>query len=168
MAPKETSDGQAGPLSMARAAEEAAYTLAVQAYLWGVPFIYDEIFHNIGGTRGQQPLRVFVKGVADLAAAVEAQKGFQLMPLSAYLRHGLAYAPPEESLYSVPPSPPVEAPEGLRFFEELGHWMKFWLPAATDRSDTLVGVFRQIGLSAARGFEWRTLEEPAKRGLARD
>ncbi len=95
---------------------------------------YDEIFHKIGGTRGQEPgvylvtgpdfsgtvpgemtqvcsrtrwgaaaVRVFVNGEADLEAAVEAQKGFHLMPLSAYLRQGLAYQPDEASLYTYRP-----------------------------------------------------------------
>ncbi|MEJ1963513.1 MAG: DUF1214 domain-containing protein [Gammaproteobacteria bacterium] len=273
MADKVTTAATSAPLTTEQASEEAAYTLGVQAYLWGVPFVeyaktgvgglearavalnsfrkypvlktakdrfvvtpnnvtidgygvcdlrdepavifvprltedrwyivqlgdyYDEIFHNIGGTKGQQPgaylvtgpdfsgtipgemtqlrsrtrwaaaaLRVFVKGGADLPAAVEAQKGFHLMPLSAYLRHGLSYTPPDASLYALPPLPSAEAPENLRFFEDLGHWMKFWLPSTTDRSDALVNTFQQIGLSCARGLEWQTLGEPAKRGLAR-
>ena len=112
-------------------------------------------------------LRVFVKGEADLPAAVEAQKGFHLMPLSAYLRRGLAYQPAEASLFALPPLPPGRAPDNLRFFEELGHWMNFWLPPATDSSDGLVNTFQQIGLSAGRGFLWNTLDEPVKRGLAR-
>jgi hypothetical protein len=41
------------------------------------------------------------------------------------------------------------------------------LPASTDTDDTLVALFRQIGLSARKGFEWRILDEPMKRGLAR-
>src|SRR4051794_34698962 len=89
---------------------------------------YDEIFHNIGGTKGQQPgvyivtgpdfngaipgemtqlrsrtrwaaaaLGVFVKGEADLPAAAEAQRGFHL-----------------------PPLPPANAPDNLRFFRGTG------------------------------------------------
>jgi hypothetical protein len=273
MASKTKIESSAATMSADKAREEAAYTLGVQAYLWGVPFVeyaktgvgglkshavalngfrkypalktakdrfvvtpnnvtidgygicdltdepaviyvprltedrwyivqlgdyYDEIFHNIGGTKGQQPgvyivtgpdfkgaipgemtqlrsrtrwaaaaLRVFVKGEADLPAAVEAQKGFHLMPLSAYLRRGLAYEPRESSLFALPPVPAARAPDNLRFFEGLGHWMKFWLPAATDSSDALVNSFQQIGLSAAKGFLWDTLGEPVKRGLAR-
>jgi hypothetical protein len=49
---------------------------------------------------------VFVNGVADLPAAVEAQKGFHLMPLSAYLRHGLAYQPDEATRYALRCRPP--------------------------------------------------------------
>ena len=259
-----------GVMSAEQAREEAAYTLGVQAYLWGVPLVeygkteieglkvgafhinsfrmypalktakdrfvvtpnnvtidgyasfdvreepavifvpklteerwyivqlgdrFDEIFHNIGGTKGQQPgvyvitgpdfdgpipgemtqlrsrsrmgaaaLRVFVKGEADLPGAVEAQRGFQLMPLSAYLKHGLAYEP-EKSATLEPP--PEDAPEELRFFEALGHWMKLWLATSWDSSDALISSFHQIGLGVAKGFQWQTLDEPTKRGLAR-
>jgi hypothetical protein len=44
---------------------------------------------------GAAALRIFVKGEADLPKAIEAQKGFRLMPLSGYLREGLAYQPPK-------------------------------------------------------------------------
>jgi hypothetical protein len=85
---------------------------------------FDEIIHNVGGTKGPQPgvyvitgldftgqvlgetirvasrtkfgavgVRVFANGEADLPTAVEVQQGFHLMPLSAYLRDGLAYKP---------------------------------------------------------------------------
>ena len=156
---------------------------------------FDEIFHNVGGTKGQQPgvyvitgpdfhgpipgemtrlhtrtrvgvaaVRVFVNGAADLPSAVEAQRGFHLMPLSAYLEHGLTYQPPK----SPPLQPaPQDAPEALRYFERLGYWMQRWLGRSTDASDTLVASFRQIGLSVARGFEWRGLDEGTRRGLAR-
>jgi hypothetical protein len=59
------------------------------------------------------------------------------------------------------------APEEVPFFEALGHWMQRWLPVAADASDTLVSSFHQIGLSVAKGFEWRTLDKPVQRGLAR-
>lgn len=273
MAGEATTKKAAGTMSAEQAREEAAYTLGVQAYLWGVPITeyaktgvsglkaravalnsfrkypalktakdrfvvtpnnvtidgygvcdlkdepavifvpkltedrwyivqfgdyYDEIFHNIGGTKGQQPgvyivtgpdfngaipgemmqlrsrtrwaaaaLRVFVKGEPDLPAAMEAQKGFHLMPLSAYLRHGLAYKPTESSMFALPPLPSAKAPANLRFFEELGHWMNFWLPASTDSSDALVNAFQQIGISTAIGFVWSTFDEPVKRGLSR-
>jgi hypothetical protein len=258
------------PAPVDQAREEAAYTLGVQVYLWGVPFVeygktaiaglkagavglntlrkfsalktakdrfvvtpnnvtidaygicdvtsepvvvsvprlasdrwyilqlgdyFDEISHNIGGTKGQQPgtyvvigpdfagpvpgemaelrvrtkwaaaaVRIFVNGDADLPAAVEAQRGFQIMPLSAYLQHGLAYQAPK----SLPPEPaPPEAPEDLRFFETLGHCMCKWLPVSADWSDALVATFHQIGLSVAKGFEWNGLDEGRRRGLAR-
>ncbi len=186
MANKAKTERSAGAMSAEHAREEAAYTLGVQAYLWGFPLyeygrtlpeslkvggvklnafrkfpalktakdrfvvtpnnvtvdayatfdvtsepavifvpklvedrwyivqlgdLFDEIFHNIGGTKGQQPgvyvitgpdfngpipgemvqlcsrtkigvaaVRIFVKGEADLPAAVEEQKGFQMMP----------------------------------------------------------------------------------------
>ncbi len=120
---------------------------------------FDEIFHNVGGTKGPQPgtyvisgpdfagqvpgemthlrsrtrmgaaaLRVFVNGEADVAKALAAQQGFQIMPLSAYLTAGLAYQPPKSS--TLDPAP-QEAPADLRFFEELGYWMQRWLASSS-------------------------------------
>ncbi len=156
---------------------------------------FDEIFHNIGGTKGQQTgtyvvtgpdfagpvpgdmtelrsrtrwsaaaVRIFVNGDADLPAAVEAQRGFRIIPLSAYLHYGFAWKAPPSLPFE---TPPPEAPEDLRFFETLGHWMHKWLPVSADLSDALVASFHQIGLSVARGFEWRDLTEPVRRGVAR-
>lgn len=156
---------------------------------------FDEIFHNIGGTKGQQPgvyvitgpdfdgpapgemtqlrsrtkmgaagVRVFVGGQADLVSAREAQAGFHLMPLSAYLKHGLAYQPQSSPPL---PMPVLEAPKDLQFFEALGYWMQAWLARSSDSSDTLIAAFHQIGLSVGRGFEWRTLDDSVRRGLTR-
>ena len=157
---------------------------------------FDEVVRNIGGTKGAQPgvylitgpdfagtvpgdmtevrmrtkigvtaVRILAKGAADLPKAVEAQKGFHLMPLSAYLREGLAHKPPaERPLMAAYDS---KAPEEIRFFDELGHAMSQRLPASADSEDTLVASFRQIGLSVGNGFEWQTLDEPTRRGLAR-
>jgi hypothetical protein len=47
---------------------------------------------------GVAAVRIFVAGSADLPKAIEAQKGFSLMPLSAYLRSGLAYRSPSPRL----------------------------------------------------------------------
>lgn len=41
------------------------------------------------------------------------------------------------------------------------------LPVAADSDDAFVASLHQIGLSAGNGFEWRALDEPIKRGLAR-
>jgi hypothetical protein len=258
------------PLSSDQAREENAYTLGVQAYLWGIPLAYnydthqaglkvgavdvnnfrkytelktakdrfvvtpnnvtidayaafdvtnepvvvyvpalseprwyivqlgdffDEIFHNIGGTKGQQPgiyiltapdyrgpvpgemtrlvprtkmgaaaVRIFVKGDADLAKAIEAQKGFRLMPLSAYLREGLAYQPPK---LEVPLPFQSEAPMELSPFDKIGHAIQVFLPVSADNDDAFVSALHQIGLSVAKGFDWRSLDEPSKRGLIR-
>jgi len=269
-ATKPPGPGETGSIVFDQPREEAAYTLGVQAFLWGVPFreygktaieglragavgyntfrkysslktakdrfvvtpnnvtidaygicdvseepvvvsvprlksdrwyivqlgdYFDEIFHNIGGTKGQQPgtyvvtgagfegtvpgemtelrsrtkwnaaaVRIFVNGEADLPGAIEAQRGFQIMPLSAYLEHGLAYQAPKPPLIATPPQ---DGPEDLRFFETLGHWMHKWLPVSADSSDALIASFHQIGLSVAKGFQWNGLDEPKKRGLAR-
>jgi hypothetical protein len=45
--------------------------------------------------RGIVAARIFVNGQADLPNAVAAQAGFQLLPLSGYLRDGLAYQHPD-------------------------------------------------------------------------
>jgi hypothetical protein len=156
---------------------------------------FDEIFHNIGGTKGGQPgvyvvtdpdfngpipgemtrlpcrtkmgvaaLRIFANGEADLPNAVAAQQGFQIMPLSAYLKYGLAYKPPKPAALA---SAPQDSPEGLRYFERLGYWMKQWLGKSSDASDALVASFHQIGLSVGKAFEWRGLDEATKCGLVR-
>jgi hypothetical protein len=157
---------------------------------------FDEIIRNIGGTKGAEPgvyvitgpdftgqvpgemtqlksrtrigvaaLRILANGTADLPKAVEVQTGFFLMPLSAYLRHGLAYGPtgdrPMMPLYN------STAPADIRWFDELGDAMRRRLAASSDFADELVASFRQIGLSVGKGFEWQTLDEPTKRGLAR-
>ena len=41
--------------------------------------------------RGVAAVRILANGEADLPKAVETQRGFRMMPLSAYLRYGLAY-----------------------------------------------------------------------------
>jgi hypothetical protein len=113
---------------------------------------------------GVAAVRILANGAADLPQAVEAQKGFHEMPLSAYLRYGLAYKRPAErpSLAAYE----SKAPKDIRFFDELGYWMGKLLPASADANDQLVVSF-QIGLSVGKGFEWQILDEPTKRGLAR-
>ncbi|WP_246648046.1 MULTISPECIES: DUF1254 domain-containing protein [Rhizobium] len=110
-------------------------------------------------------VRILANGDADLPKAVEAQKGFHIMPLSAYLRDGLAYKPPGERPQLI--AFESKAPENIRYFDELGEAMKQRLPASADSDDTLVASFAQIGLSVGSGFDWRGLGEPTKRGLAR-
>jgi hypothetical protein len=165
-------------------------------YIVQVGDSFDEIIHNVGGTRGAQPgvyiitgpdfagdipgdmtqiksrtklgvigARILANGVADLPQAVDAQKGFFLMPLSAYLHQGVAYKRggdrEQMALFE------SAAPESIRWFDELGDAMQKRLPASADSSDELVASFRQIGLSVGNGFEWRGLDEPTRRGLSR-
>jgi hypothetical protein len=68
--------------------------------------------------------------------------------------------------FSFPQFVPV-APENIRSFEQLGFAMKLFLSSNEDYSDPLIASFKQIGLSASKGFEWQALDEPTKRGLAR-
>ena len=114
---------------------------------------------------GVTAVRILANGAADLPKAVEVQKGFHMMPLSAYLRSGLAYKPPEPRLLM--PLYESKAPEEIRFFDELGDAFRKRLPASADASDSLVASFSQIGLTVGKGFEWQTLDEPTKRGLTR-
>jgi hypothetical protein len=114
---------------------------------------------------GVAAVRILANGEADLPKAVEAQKGFRLMPLSAYLRYGLAFEPPAEKPALVGPvSKEVGA---LAYFDELGQAMKVALPASADSTDALVSSFHQIGLTAATGFDTKAIDEATKRGLAR-
>ncbi len=114
---------------------------------------------------GVGAVRILADGYADLPKAVEVQKGFHLMPLSAYLREGLAHKlPAERPMMAAYDS---KAAEDIRFFDELGHAMSLRLPASADAADTLVASFRQIGLSVGKGLEWQSLDEPTRRGLAR-
>jgi hypothetical protein len=164
-------------------------------YLVQIGDTFDEVADNVGGTngpragtyaitgpdfRGEVPgettrvrlrttqcfvaARVFVAGQADLPGAVEAQRGFHLMPLSAYLRDGLRYEPPEGQTL---PAFSGDAPTELRFFEQLGQTMHWYLPISADGADPLVKAFHQIGLRVAHGFDWRSLDEDTARGLAR-
>ena len=164
-------------------------------YLVQIGDAFDEVVRNVGGIHGPQPgdyvitgpdfrgavpgemtrvatrthigvvaVRIFVSGEADLAAAVEAQKGFHLVPLSAYLRDGLRYEVPELGSWQAFPG---SAPDDLRFFAGLGMAMQEALPLSADVDDAMVAALHQIGLSVAKGFEWRALDAPARRGLAR-
>lgn len=114
---------------------------------------------------GVVAVRILANGAEDLPKAVEAQKGFVSMPLSAYLRNGLAYKRPAER-------PMIEtyesrAPEEIRYFDDLGYWLSKMLPVSADSNDSLLASFHQIGLSVGKGFEWQMLDEPTKRGLVR-
>jgi hypothetical protein len=164
-------------------------------YLVQIGDYYDEVIRNIGGTKGEQPgvyiltgpdfagdvpgemvqiksrtrfivvaARIAVSGNVDLSKAVEEQKGFHLMPLSAYLRDGLAYKPTVEAPseeYS------TDVPDDLKSFGEIGHWMNRLLAVSADTTDAQIASFRQIGLSVAKGFEWKALDDATKRGLGR-
>ncbi len=158
---------------------------------------YDQVVYNIGGSKGPEPglflvtgpdyhglvpagmkeikvrtrlavvaNRVFVNGEADLPSARAAQEGFQLLPLSVFQKQGLRFQVPKPSDYARFEFAPA-APEALRLFEAIGFGMQTFLSRSDDFSDSDVAAAHQIGLSVAKGFEWRDLDEPTKRGLAR-
>lgn len=165
-------------------------------YIVQVGNFFDEVTHNIGGTKGPQPgiyvvtgpdfkgsvpgemteirsatrgvtvaVRIFARNQDDVAKAVAVQSGFYMMPLSAYLKYGLAYKYTDQR--PVIPVYRSAAPEDIRFFDNLGHWMNTWLPVSSDTDNSLIASFHQIGLSVGKGFDWHALDEPTKRGLAR-
>jgi len=109
-------------------------------------------------------VRIHANGEGDIKAAVEAQQGFRVMPLSAYLRQGLQYTPGKPMLAA---AFTASAPEQVRFFDRLGHAMQQSLPLSGDQDDALLQAFNQIGLSVVNGFAWQTLDEASLRGLAR-
>jgi hypothetical protein len=166
-------------------------------YIVQIGDYYDQVVYNIGGSKGAEPglflltgpeyhgpipagmreikvrtrlaviaNRVFVSGEADLPAARAVQKGFHLLPLSVFQSQGLRYEIPKQpdiSRYQFAPS----GPEALRVFETIGFGMKTFLTLSDDFGDADVGAARQIGLSVAKGFDWQSLDEPTRRGLAR-
>ncbi len=99
---------------------------------------------------GIAAVRILANGAADLPKAVAAQSGFALMPLSAYLREGLAHKPPPERPRIAPYN--STAPERIRYFDELGDAMRKDLPASADANDQLIASFHQI-VSCPR-FPW--------------
>ena len=164
-------------------------------YIVQIGDTFDEVATNIGGIKGPRAgafavcpprfdgklpgeltkiglrttqatcaVRIFAGGEADLPDAVEAQNGFRLMPLSDYLREGLAYRPPEGALL---PALADEAPAALRLPDHIGQAMRWFLPSSADSGDPLVMAFHRIGLSVARGFDYGSLDEATTRGLAR-
>ena len=158
---------------------------------------YDQVVYNIGGSKGPEPglflvtgpdyhglvpagmkeikvrtklavvaNRVFVNGEADLPSARAVQAGFQLLPLSVFQKQGLRFEIPKQSDYARFEFVPA-APETLRLFETIGFGMQKFLSRSDDFGDSDVAAAHQIGLSVAKGFEWESLDEPTKRGLAR-
>ncbi|MDW8850794.1 DUF1214 domain-containing protein [Flavobacterium sp. MMLR14_040] len=164
-------------------------------YIVQIGNMFDEVVYNIGGYKGKETglfiitgpdyngkipfgmkeikvntklaivaMRIFVKGETDLNNARELQKGFHMMPLSVFQIHGLKYEMPKTfSFTQFTPS----APQNIQSFEHLGFAMKLFLSANEDYSDSMISSFKQIGLSVSKGFEWQTLDEPTKKGLAK-
>ncbi len=165
-------------------------------YIIQVGNMYDEVVRNLGGYKGEEPglffvtgpdyngpvpygmeqikvntniaviaLRIAVNGDKDLPAAVKEQQSFHVLPYSVFQKQGLEYTIPKMELQKYVFTP--KAPENLRYFEQLGFGMQLYLSRNADFSDPFVMLFHTIGLSAEKGFDWQSLDEPAKRGLAR-
>ena len=114
--------------------------------------------------RGVIFAQICVEGEADLAAAIEAQRGFRVMPLSDYQREGLGFQTRRAATSIVPFV--SEADPGLRAFDELGHAIQENLPASADTGNAMLKALHQIGLSVGRGFEWGTRNEATVRAGA--
>ncbi|MEU4321237.1 DUF1214 domain-containing protein [Nocardia fluminea] len=156
---------------------------------------FDDVVHNIGGIKGAQPgiyllvgpdfqgpapagmpvvrmrttcgfaaVRVQVRGQHDLPAAVEALRGFRVLPLRTFLETGLSCSGENYEPFDLPP---LSAPEELAFFDRLGTGMRFLLPTHLDTTDTFVQALATIGLSVAYGFDWQDLDESVRAGLIR-
>ncbi len=165
-------------------------------YIVQIGDMFDEIVYNIGGLKGQEPglflltgpdyhgpvpatmreirvrtnaavigNRVFVNGEADIPAARAVQAGIHMLPLSVFQQHGLKYEIPKSDPSSLAFT--AAAPEPLQLFERIGFAMKRLLSTSDDQADPMVASLHGIGLSVARGFEWESLGEPTRRGLAR-
>jgi hypothetical protein len=166
-------------------------------YIVQIGDYYDQVVYNIGGSKGPEPglflitgpdyqgaipagmkqirvrtqlavvaNRVFVSGEPDLPGAREVQQGTSLLPLSVFLKQGLRFEVPKQYDYERYVFTPT-APEPLRVFDTIGFGMKTFLSRSDDFTDPDVGAAQQIGLSVARGFDWKNLDEPTKQGLAR-
>ena len=140
-------------------------------YLWTGPAFTGPVPHLMTQVKlctryATIAVRTFVNGEADLPAAREVQKAFNLMPLTVFQTKGFAYEIPKEQDFSAFEFKPV-APEPLREFEKIGFAMKHYLSASDDVSSAMVVSLRGIGLSVAKGFDLGSLDQPTKRGLAR-
>jgi len=112
--------------------------------------------------------RVFVQGEADIPAARAVQAGIHMLPLSVFERQGLSYAiensdPTFLDLLAFTST----APEAIRPFDRIGFAMNRFLPRSDDQADPMVRLFHSIGLSVAKSFEWRSLDESTVAALAR-
>lgn len=112
-------------------------------------------------------LRVLVHGEADLPAARAVQRGFRVMPLSAFEQHGLSYADPGGSQDNTIAPFESAAPAELQILEHIGYAMQQFLPASDGLSDTFIRQLRAIGLTVTGGFGWQDLDKDTQRGLAR-
>ena len=164
-------------------------------YIVQIGDTYDEIIHNVGGVKGEQP-GVYVITGPDFSGDVPGEmvqvksptlrgvlglrvfvNGTADLPKAREAQSGFQAMPLSAYLryglgYKRPAERPMlpefqsTAPEDIQSFDELGYAMHVQLPVAAD-SDALVASFHQIGLSVSKGFEYQGLDDAAKRGLAR-
>lgn len=165
-------------------------------YIAQIGDAFDEVIHNVGGIKGEQPSVYLITG-PDFAGNIPGEmaqvksrtrvgalgvrvfvEGAADLPKARDAQNGFQTMPLSAYLrYGLGYKRPAEratipayqstAPQDIRYFDELGYWMHVQLSVAADSSDALVASFHQIGLSVSRGFAWQELDESIKRGLAR-
>ena len=158
---------------------------------------YDEIVHNVGGSKGSQP-GLYVLTGPDYVGSVPlgmtqvklrtryASIGIRVfvngeadLPAAREVQNGFHLLPltvfqANGLAYEIPKKQDQSAfdfkptaPESLREFEKIGFAMKQFLSSNDDVTHPMVVSFRGIGLSVAKGFDLASLDEPTKRGLGR-
>jgi hypothetical protein len=158
---------------------------------------FDEIVHNVGGSKGSQP-GLYVLTGPDWVGSVPlgmtqvklrtryASLGIRVFvdgeaDLSAAreVQKGFHLLPLKVFqmnglAYEIPKQQDqsafayeATAPEPLREFEKIGFAMQQFLSRSDDVCNPMVVSFRGIGLSVAKGFDLASLDEPTRRGLAR-
>ncbi len=157
---------------------------------------YDEVIHNIAGTKGAQPGTYIVTGpnyqgpVPGDMIQIKSRTNIGMSAVRIFTTGGndLAKAVDFQKGFTLMPlsqylnkgigsgQPPVTsafatfksaAPEELQALDMIGFWMTQALPASADQNDPLVASFHTIGLSVANGFQWQSLDEPTRRGVVR-
>lgn len=145
--------------------EPGLYVITGPDYQGHVPQAMTEV--NVRTRFAVTALRVLVRGDADLPGARAVQRGFRVMPLSAFEQYGLSYIDPGGSQQDTLPPFEPEAPAELQPLEYLGFAMRQFLSASDGVSDTFIRQLRAIGLTVTGGFDWRNLDKGSKHGLAR-
>jgi hypothetical protein len=87
--------------------------------------------------------RTLVYDQSDLPAVHKVQNGYKLLPLSAYVKHGLGWTPPRPKKI-VKTSPKVTEPTGLQFFDKLGEALEASPPPARDHA--ILAQLRAVGV----------------------
>lgn len=158
---------------------------------------FDEIVHNVGGSKGSQPGLYVLTGpdyqgpaplgmtqvklrtrYASIGVRVFVNSEADL-PAAREVQKGFHLLPlkvfqANGLAYEIPKKQDLAAfefkptaPEPLLEFEKIGFAMKQFLSTSDDVANPTVVSLRGIGLSVTKGFDLASLDESTKRGLAR-